>query len=454
MTDLFSPPGANARPACASAADPAAGDRRTALHAGARPGRHVRSLRRAVHAAVLAAALGTFIPAHAADFTIGRVLSIAEQSSPLLAAARAESRAVRAGIITAQTLPNPVLQIGPSWYQARVPDARGGSGLAMGVSQRIDRSELRQARIQTAALATQSGDLNVLITENSLFAEIKTRFYNVLRRQESVQAAREDLALTEQIRERTAVRVRTGEGARFDLIRAETEAANAAKTLDRAKAKLEQARAQLREVVGEDLPADFVLSEDFYRSLPSADYGELLTSLAVENPVLQRAGAEVERARRQVDLEQRLVMPGVDLYVAYERDPEISSTRVGVALTIPLTDKRAGPIEEARRLVERNEALLEQQRFALRQQFEAVWREYDSARAAVFALEGGIIDKARSALTIAESAYRFGERGILDFLDAQRQFRQVRNELIEARFETYAAKAELERLSAREIRGE
>ncbi|OPZ01587.1 MAG: Outer membrane efflux protein [Alphaproteobacteria bacterium ADurb.BinA305] len=72
----------------------------------------------------------------------------------------------------------------------------------------------------------------------------------------------------------------------------------------------------------------------------------------------------------------------------------------------------------------------------------------------MLALENGIIDKARSALTIAESAYRFGERGILEFLDAQRQFRLVRNELIEARFETYAAKAELERLSAREIRGE
>ena len=408
----------------------------------------------AARAALCACVLWSGTQAHAADYTIGRLLSIAEQSSPLLAAARAEARAVRAGILTAQTRPNPILQVGPSSLRARTADARGGAGLSVGVSQRIERTDLRQARIQTAALAAQSGDLNVLITENSLFAEIKTRFYNVLRQQEAVQAAREDLALTEQIRERTAVRVRTGEGARFDLIRAEAEAANAAKALDRAIAKAEQARALLREVVGESLPTDFTLSQDFYRSLPTADYGELLTSLSVDNPVLQRALTEVERARRQVDLEQRQVMPGVDVYVGQDREPDISTTRLGLSLTIPLTDRRAGQIEEARRLVERNEALLEQQRLTLRQQFEAVWREYGSARAAVLALENGIIDKARSALTIAESAYRFGERGILEFLDAQRQFRLVRNELIEARFETYAAKAELERLSAREIRGE
>ncbi len=407
-----------------------------------------------VRAALCAGLLWAGTPVHAADYTIGRLLSIAEQSSPVLAAARAEARAVRAGILTAQTLPNPTLQVGPSWLCARTTGASGGSGLSMAVTQRIERPDLRQARIQTAALAAQSGDLNVVITENSLFAEIKTRFYNVLRQQEAVQAASEDLALTEQIRERTAVRVRTGEGARFDLIRAEAEAANAAKALERARARLEQARALLREVVGESLPPDFTLSQDFYRSLPTADYGELLTSLSVDNPVLQRAVTEVERARRQVDVEQWQVMPGVEVYVGRDRNPEFSTTRMGLSLTIPLTDRRAGPIEEARRLVERNEALLEQQRLALRQQFEAVWREYGSARAAVLALENGIIDKARSALTIAESAYRFGERGILEFLDAQRQFRLVRNELIEARFETYAAKAELERLSAREIRGE
>ena len=66
----------------------------------------------------------------------------------------------------------------------------------------------------------------------------------------------------------------------------------------------------------------------------------------------------------------------------------------------------------------------------------------------VSALETGIVREAEAALKVAEAAYRFGERGILDFLDAQRVFRAVRNELISARFELSAAVVEIERLSA------
>ncbi|WP_416384102.1 TolC family protein, partial [Parvimonas sp. M13] len=49
---------------------------------------------------------------------------------------------------------------------------------------------------------------------------------------------------------------------------------------------------------------------------------------------------------------------------------------------------------------------------------------------------------------VAEAAYRFGERGILEVLDAQRTFRAVRNELISARYDLVNAVAEIERLSA------
>ena len=53
---------------------------------------------------------------------------------------------------------------------------------------------------------------------------------------------------------------------------------------------------------------------------------------------------------------------------------------------------------------------------------------------------------------IAEAAYRFGERGILEYLDARRQFRLVRADLIAARYELYASKTELERLAASDIK--
>ena len=65
------------------------------------------------------------------------------------------------------------------------------------------------------------------------------------------------------------------------------------------------------------------------------------------------------------------------------------------------------------------------------------------------AIEGGTLERARQVLGIAEAAYRLGERGILEFLDAQRQFRLVRNDLITARFLLQRARTDLERLAGR-----
>ena len=49
---------------------------------------------------------------------------------------------------------------------------------------------------------------------------------------------------------------------------------------------------------------------------------------------------------------------------------------------------------------------------------------------------------------MAEAAYRFGERGFLEVLDAQRVYRAARSELIAARYELATAWVEIERLRA------
>ena len=51
-------------------------------------------------------------------------------------------------------------------------------------------------------------------------------------------------------------------------------------------------------------------------------------------------------------------------------------------------------------------------------------------------------------MKVAEAAYRYGERGILDFLDAQRVLRTTRLDYLNARYELQAALIEIARLRA------
>jgi cobalt-zinc-cadmium efflux system outer membrane protein len=118
-----------------------------------------------------------------------------------------------------------------------------------------------------------------------------------------------------------------------------------------------------------------------------------------------------------------------------------------VVVSVPIWDRRQGPVAEAGALP-RRAAASGPAELALLQSLETAYRQYEIARTQVNALENGILREAEAAMKVAEAAYRFGERGILDYLDAQRVFRAARNELIAARYELQLAVIEIERLRA------
>jgi outer membrane protein, heavy metal efflux system len=83
------------------------------------------------------------------------------------------------------------------------------------------------------------------------------------------------------------------------------------------------------------------------------------------------------------------------------------------------------------------------------QQILLAWRSLEMSRLRVDALSQGVVREAESALRVAEAAYRFGERGILDVLDAQRVLRSVRADLLQARYQMQVARITLVQLSGR-----
>ena len=158
--------------------------------------------------------------------------------------------------------------------------------------------------------------------------------------------------------------------------------------------------------------------------------------------------AELVRAQRQLELERALRLPDIALKAAANQDPDIRTSQLGVIVTIPIWDRRSGPVGEAAAQLSRARNELEANEFSLGQTLEVAYQQYGIAQTQVVALESGIVRQAQSALRVAEAAYRFGERGFLEVLDAQRVFRAARSELIAARYELASAWVEIERLRA------
>lgn len=386
--------------------------------------------------------------AHAAEFDLAALEKMALTSSRTALAARDQLEAARYAAESARAFPNPELEYLSGSQRSRNGLGAVGDARSISLSQPLDLPWRRTPRIAAAdagfAVATaMAGGL-----EADLLANLRARYFNLLRREAELKNAREDVSTVEGVHTRIAKRVETGEAARFELIKADAELLNARKNMQAASFRVEQGRSQLRQVAGESLPTDFTLVGHL-RDVPALpELPQLQREMQAHSPDLQRAQAEVSRAERQLELERSLRLPAVSLRAGLDEDPEVRTSRLGLQVTIPLWDQRRAQVDEAAAQLSRSRHELEGRRFSLRQELEVAYQQYEIALAQVAALESGILRQAEAALQVATAAYRFGERGFLEVLDAQRVFRAARAELIQARHELAAAWVEIERLRA------
>lgn len=427
------------------------------------PPRHQRDRRRdrsrslAVAAVVLLFAAGqplaaqtSCTPSEASGaVTLSTLLSVAERCAPALRTARTLEDGARAAVTSAGALPNPDLEVLPSRFQPR-PGATplGGPGTSVGITQRLENPVVRRARVAGARASVDAAAADVRAVNQQVMAAVRVRFFDLQRREQEAAAAREDRELVVQIRDRVRVAVQQGESPRFDLLRAENEVVIATRQVERARLLVEEGRALLRQVVGPALAPDFTATGDYFVRSDEPDSAAIHDAVRGRNPDVARADAGRRAAERQLALEKGLRWPLVGFRAQNEQEPEQRIVRIGATIALPLWDRRRGPVKEAEALVARRTAELEQVRFQQERAFEVAWQQYQAARQGVELLEGAALDDARAAVRTAEAAYRSGERSILELLDARRQLRIVRSELIAAQFDLHAARAELVRLAA------
>lgn len=381
-------------------------------------------------------------------YTLQQLLELARANHPALAASQAQVQAALAGIATARAWPNPEVEAMAGRQRASMPGAAEGRTNSVSITQKLDLPWQRAARTQAADAAYEASQATARSQARDVEADLKLRFYDVVRREAEQRNAREDVTLVEQIRRGVAVRVETGEAPRYELIRGDAELLNAQRNEQAAALRVQQALAELRRAVGADLPQTFDV--DAGAETPPVAHlpplADLVSTVLATHPELEADRAAVREAEARLAHERSQRWPSLALRGSVDRQPDLQDSRVGLVMSIPLFDRRDGPVGEAVAARERARALLRDRELRMRQAVESAYRQYEIAESQVSALESGVIKQAESALRVAEAAYRHGERGILDYLDAQRVFRQARNDLIAARADLRTAAVELDRL--------
>lgn len=391
------------------------------------------------------------MPTYAAPvFTLNELTAAALKNNPTMSISRARQDAALAGLTTARAYTNPEIEFGagPTRYRDGSSEVKSNWGLAL--SQPLEFGSLREARQSLAETGIQSAEVGSELTQTALKNRVRSAFYQVIQRQSFLELVESDKKLLGQILDKVALRVKVGESPRYELIKAETELLAVERDYQSAKIRIEESKGMLRGLIGNSIPVQFELRG----VLPSNSQLESLDSLQAKipnSPFIRQAQQLNKSAEAKLRLEQQLRNPGLTLKAGVNQDPDLTSFRIGVAIPLPLWSRREGQIAEAAAGMMQAQSQLDNEDLTLQRELESGYQRYQIARQQLAAYESGLLARAESVLKVAESGYRYGERGILDYLDAQRTYRAVRKDHLAAVYDLIVSVLEIERLLGTEL---
>lgn len=384
----------------------------------------------------------------AEKLTLDQAFAMAEQNNPQLRMGSAQIDVARAGVLTARAYPNPEIGYMAGRQHARMIGAVPGAAQMYSFAQPLETRAVRETRLRVAEFGRASSEFALAELRIGVRAVVKHSFFHVLRRKGEIEILQENLKLIEDLRRRIKVQVDVGEAAQLELIRADAEVSSARNAARSGQLRLVTALSALRAAVSAP-------SEASLEPVGALDPPALLPPLTTlradvlnRYPALAQANSEIQRAEARLKNEVAQKRPQPSIRGEFEQQPDTGLYRVGLSLPLPLWNRRQGPIGEATAALQHAKAAAEWRRIEITAALEGAYGRYEVAGQQVTAFQEGVLKQAEAALQAAEAAYRFGERGIIEVLDAQRVLRSARLDYLNAQHDRQAALVELEQLRA------
>ena len=303
------------------------------------------------------------------------------------------------------------------------------------------RAALSRAGVAATTAAEADRDVRLWILRSDAAAAV-ARLVAEQARLELVQAQAGEV---ERLIEILRTREREGEGSRFDRLRAEQELRDTRQLVTSASVAVVEARAALSGLLPRDVALTRITGALEPQPAPVAADALIAkaTSARAELRALQHLA---ERAMLEADAARRARLPSPNLFGGLQRANDASGRQTGgvfgVTVSLPVFD--AGGRESARWAAERARVEAERVSIEYRIRSEIIGAsEVLSMRQAAISQEP---EGAADELTqIAEVAYREGEVGILELLDAVRTASRARIRSIDLRLQARLAQIALER---------
>ncbi len=359
-----------------------------------------------------------------------------EAANPSLRAGQIGVDESRAEEITAYLRPNPQFTFTADGLQL-TPYAGHWQPLAglvksPGVSQLIERQNKRELRRDSARQATAIATSQLTDQERNLLFDLRQAFIQTLQEKAVLALAKETLSYYDHLLDVNGDRYKAGAIAQVDLDRLELQRAQYESDLQTAEINLRTAKIRLLALLNDRTPVEqFDVTGPFDFSAQIMPLEDVRQTALDARPDLKAAMQSVEKAR--TDSRLAWANGSVDPVIAswYSRNPSFNNpfdfNSLGASISIPLRifDRNQGEKLRTKLDIDRNEKLMEAMRTQVFSDVDSAYATVTSTVTLLQPYKERYLQQASSVRDTIEFSYQHGAASLLDFLNAQADYRSL-----------------------------
>jgi cobalt-zinc-cadmium efflux system outer membrane protein len=359
-----------------------------------------------------------------------------EQNNPTLLAGNLGIDESKAQEITAYLRPNPGLTLSTDGTQISrykgVWQPFTGTQFSSNFSYLHERRHKRELRLESAQKATGiavSGQADLV---RSLLFSLRTAFVQALQEKAIYELAKENLAYYDHVLDVNRERYKAGGIAQVDLDRLELQRVQYESDLQTAEESLENAKIQLLMFLNDRTPVDqFDVTGPFDFSNQIAPLDEVRQTALDNRPDLKAALQSIEKAKTDHRLAVANGSTDPTFSAWYTYNPSFNNPfahqTVGASVSIPLRifDRNQGEKLRTQLDIDRNNRLTEATRAQVFGDVDSAYATVNSTVILLQPYKDKYLQQASRVRDTIAFSYEHGAASLLDFLNAQAEYRTV-----------------------------
>ena len=365
------------------------------------------------------------------SLTLEQALRLASETNPNVRAKEFELKAVGAGEITAGLRPNPTANF--------LAEQFGGASSAsqtqytINIGQPIELGGKRQRRIDSATAQTKVTTHELADLRRQIDFQVKKTFTDILVAKDALALSEQNLSALDELEKIQRLRAEKGDLSGLELLRIQVQRFAFERDAADARQALRAAKIGLRSLIGADkVTDDFDAAGSLELRQSSYTQSELYRRALDTRPDIRAAEAARNKATADINLAKANAWWDVTPQVEYQRIGPDNTIGFGFGLPLRIFDRNQGEIARTRADALRVDAVRDAVVIRALSEVDTALAAVDTERGKVEVLRDTYLPKAKQARETVEFAYRRGGVSLLDYLDAQRTYRETALQYLQA----------------------